>query len=163
MKREIPLFIFDLNRTHNLGECDFVTCTDKESGFIAEISYVENAKDYAGDAIRIVKGTNDVSAMMTIKRIIGEHPNASATRTLMKKAMDVYMKNTQKPINIKEPTNQQCIDFLEVMIRGNRHVVNEQGADFEGRATIITSLAMLEHIKSKLQNYEVKGRDRSAD
>ena len=77
--------------------------------------------------------------------------------------MDVYMKNTQKPINIKEPTNQQCIDFLEVMIRGNRHVVNEQGADFEGRATVITSLAMLEHIKSKLQNYEVKGRDRSTD
>ena len=41
MKREIPLFIVDSSRKHKKGECDYICCTDKDSGFIAKIDYID--------------------------------------------------------------------------------------------------------------------------
>ena len=150
MKREIPLFIFDLNRFHNLGECDFVTCTDRDNGFIAKIDYLEGAHDAVTDTTRIVKGRNGISVRMEIKRIIGINPINSSIRTLMKKGMDLYIEKTQKSINVNEPSIEQCIDFLNILIKGNRHAISEQGVNYKERETVLTSLAMLEHIKAKL-------------
>lgn len=151
MKREIPLFIFDLNRSHNLGECDFVTCTDRDNGFIAKIDYLEDAQDAVTDTTRIVKGRNGISPRMEIKRIIGINPINSSIRTLMKKGMDLYVERTQKSINVNSPSTEQCIDFLNVLIKGNRHIISEHGVNYKERETILTSLAMLEHIKAKLE------------
>lgn len=151
MKREIPLFIFDLSRSHNLGECDFVTCTDRDSGFIAKIDYLESADESVTDTVRIVNSGNGISARMEIKRIIGINPNNSNIRTLMKKGMDLYIEKTQKTINVNEPSTKQCIDFLNVVIKGNRHAISEQGVNYKERETVLTSLAMLEHIKEKLE------------
>ncbi len=150
MKREIPLFIFDLNRSHKLGECDFMTCTDRDNGFIAKIDYLEDVQEAVTDTTRIVKGNNGISARMEIKRIIGVNPSNSSIRTLMKKGMDLYIEKTQKDINVNEPSIEQCIDFLNVVIKGNRHAISEQGVNYKERETVLTSLAMLEHIKEKL-------------
>lgn len=152
MKREIPLFIFDLSRSHNLGECDFVTCTDRDNGFIAKIDYLESANESVTDTVRIVKGWNGISSVrMEIKRIIGINPRSSSIRTLMKKGMDLYVAQTQKGINFVEPSTEQCISFIDVLIRGSRHFISEQGVNYKERETVLASLAMLEHIKKKLE------------
>lgn len=156
MKREIPLFIFDLGRSHNLGECDFITCTDKDSGFIAKIDYLEGANESVTDTVRIVNGGNGISVRMEIKRIIGINPSGSNIRTLMKKGMELYVARTQKTINLDEPSTEQCINFIDVVIKGNRHAISEQGVNYKERETILTSLAMLEHIKKKLEKLETK-------
>lgn len=39
-KREIPLFVFDKNRWHSQGECDFIICTDIDNSFVARVDYV---------------------------------------------------------------------------------------------------------------------------
>lgn len=53
MKREIPLFIVDSSRKHKKGECDYICCTDKDSGFIAKIDYIDGEIEETGSDYRI--------------------------------------------------------------------------------------------------------------
>lgn len=150
-KREFPLFIIDKGRTHKMGECDFIVCTDQENGFIGKCEYVENQPSSMTDDSITIQGTGidkSISLKMSIKRMIGKNPTSSATRTLMRKAMDVYNEDKLE-VRVK-PSNEDCKRFLEELIRGNRHYIQEAGVNVNERNVILTSIHMLESIKNKL-------------
>lgn len=151
-KREIPLFVIDTNRYHNIGEADFLVCTDRENGFIAKMEYVTGENDIVTDTLRIGGNNGGIKLRMEVKRIIGTNPSANAIRTLMKKGFEFFTENVQVKVDIDQPTTEQCISFLEEMIRTNRHYIQQAGVDYEERKTIMTSLKMLESIENKLKN-----------
>lgn len=149
-KREIPLFIFDTSRDHNLGECDFVTCTDIDNAFIAKIDYVTDLDNIITDKLRIVRSNGLIKLRIEIKRITGKNPDNAAIRTLMKKAEDLYCERTMKRINIDKPSKNDMLNFLDIIISGNKHNIAKAG--IEERNTILTSISMLEAIRSEIDN-----------
>lgn len=149
-KREIPLFIFDLNREHNIGECDFVACTDVDNGFVAKINYVTDVDNIITDTVRIVRNNGPIKLRLEIKRITGKNPDKAAIKTLLKKAEDLYCERSQKHVNLDKPSKKDMIKFLDVLINGNKHYVSDAGSDYNERKTLLTSIAMLEAIKSEL-------------
>lgn len=154
-KREIPLFLFDKERKHNLGECDFVCCTDIDNGFIAKMEYTEESERVT-DRMRIGKANNGIRLKMEVKRTIGKNPSDAAIRTLMKKAESLYTEQTQMRVGDR-PTDAQMIEFLDAMVAGNRHYLTEAGSDSVERTTVLTSLMMLEAIKDRIR--ELSGND----
>lgn len=150
-KREIPLFIFDLGRDHNLGECDFVVCTDVDNAFTAKIDYVTDVENVITDTVRIVQANGNIKLRLKIKRITGKNPDKAAIRNLLKKAEELYCERTKKKINLDRITKKDMIDFLDVFVFGNKHHLSEAGANYEERKTLLTSLTMLEAIKSELK------------
>lgn len=155
MKREIPLFIIDTKKSHKKGECDFLVCTDKESGFVAVIEYISASNPESGNDYRIDYSRNGLSVRLSIKRIIGINPNVANIRTLMKKGLDYYVESVTLAVDATKATTKQCIDFVEKLANGNKHYLDEVGVDFEERKTILTSLAMLDAIKNKLYKLEL--------
>ena len=154
-KREIPLFIIDTNRCHSIGEADFMVCTDRENGFIAKLEYVTGGDDVVTDTIRIGGENGGIKLKMEVKRVIGTNPSANAIRTLMKKGFEFFTESVQLKVDIEEPTTEQCIGFLDTMIRSNRHYIEQAGSDYEERRTIMTSLQMLQSIRNKLKDEQV--------
>lgn len=151
-KREVPVFVIDRNRDHGLGEVDFIVCTDIDNGFVAICEYVENVPDEMTDTSITQKGGGvdpRLSLRITIKRSIGKNPTPSATRTLLRKAMKVY--TTDAYVSVKEDsTVEDCIRFLDIMIKSNKHHMQECGVDYEARQTLLSSLFMLEKTKGYL-------------
>ena len=150
MKREIPLFIIDTKKSHKHGECDFLTCTDVDNGFVARIDYVENEAPGMGDNYIVGYKRGVLAVKMTIKRIIGLNPNQGNIRTLMKKGLDYYVESVTLAVGATEVTTKQCIDVMDQLAEGNKHYIKEFGSDFEQLQTIKTSLMMLDAIKHKL-------------
>lgn len=149
-KREIPLFIIDKSRWHSQGECDFLVCTDIDNAFVARIDYV--SEDEADtDTMKIVKGTNGINLKLEIKRITGQNPTSGAIRTLMKKGCDYISENGRLRINTTNPSAEDCINFLNVLIDANHHKLQEAGSDYNARKVVATSLQMLEAIKDRLK------------
>lgn len=148
-KREIPLFILDKNRWHSLGECDFIICTDIDNSFVARVDYVTEP-EMVSDTVKIVKGANGINLKLEIKRITGQNPSPASIRTLMRKACEYIIKNAIIPVNVTEPSNEDCINFLEILIESNRHNLKEVGVDYDARKIVATSLVILEEIKKKL-------------
>lgn len=157
MKREIPLFIMDLKRAHGLGECDFIVCTDKENGFVARMEYMPEDQPILenGEMIRASSMRNGLMCVMRIKRITGSNPSLSTLKNLMKKGMDVFTEATTVTVGQDSPTIGQMINFLDLLSRANQHNLQAAGADFTARQTVINSLAMLEHIRQKLNEIEL--------
>lgn len=147
-KREIPLFIFDKNRDHGLGECDFVCCTDIDNGFIAKIDYTDEPESVSEWA-RIGKPNNGISLRIEIKRIIGMNPNTGTIRTLMKKAEILYTESSQVRVGDR-PTDKEMVDFLDILMAGNKHYLSEAGSNTSERNTILSSLKMLDSIKQRI-------------
>lgn len=151
-KREIPLFIVDRTRRHKKGECDFLVCTDKDSGFIARLDYLEGEFEEAGDDYRVGFPNNGISCKMQILRMTGERPDVSAVRTLMKKGMDYYARVSQREINVESPSREDCIEYIRLIIDGNRHHLQER--PLNERQTAARSMAVLEaaveYLKEKL-------------
>ncbi len=155
MKREIPLFIIDTKKSHKKGECDFIVCTDQDSGFIAQIDYVASAKQDVGDDYRIDYVRNGLSLKMTIKRIIGGNPNKSSIRTLMKKGLDYYVESVTLSVDSTKASTEQCIEFVAKLAEGNKHYLDEAGVDYNERAIIKTSLMMLDAVRNKLRKLQM--------
>lgn len=149
-KREIPLFVFDLSRDHNLGECDFVACTDVDNGFVAKIDYVTEVDNIITDTVRIVKNNGAIKLRLEVKRITGKKPDKAAIKTLLKKAEELYCERTQKHVTIDNPSKKDMLNFLDVLINGNKHYISDAGSDYNERRTLLTSISMLESIKSEL-------------
>lgn len=149
-KREIPLFVFDLNRDHNLGECDFVVCTDVDNAFVAKIDYAIGVDNVITDNLRIMRSNGPIKLRLEIKRIIGKNPDNTSIRTLLKKAEDLYCERTQKSVNIVNPSTDDMLNFLDVLIKGNKRNISEAGIDVKERKNVLTSIAMLEAIREKL-------------
>lgn len=150
-KREIPLFVFDTTRDHNLGECDFLACTDVDNAFVAKIDYVTDQDNVITDTLRIVRNNGPIKLRIEIKRITGKNPDNAAIRTLMKKAEDLYCERTQSHVNIDKPSKADMLKFLDVLISGNKHNIAQAGSNTDERKVILTSLAMLEAIRDELR------------
>ena len=153
MKREIPLFIFDTDRLHKMGECDFVTCTDVDNGFVAKIDFVEGDVTYNDYNIKIVPSGQGVSSRIEIKRFAGKNTDKSQINTLLSKAMKMYIERTQRHIDMNNPTTEDCIDFVDILIKGNLKNIEEAGIDQNKRNIVINSINMLKNIKKKLEDY----------
>lgn len=153
-KREIPLFVFDTTRDHNLGECDFVTCTDIDNAFVAKIDYVTDQENVITDTIRIVRNNGPIKLRIEIKRITGKNPDNAAIRTLMKKAEDLYCERTQSIINLDKPSSADMIKFLDVLISSNKHNVVQAGINSDERKVVLTSISMLEAIRNKIKSID---------
>lgn len=150
-KREIPLFVCDTSRWHNQGDADFIACTDQENGFVARIDIVSSDEpDTVTDTLRIGHENRGYKMRMEIKRVTGNNPTPSAIRTLMKKACDYYCDNKRTPLHTENPSTLECVQFLNLLIDGNRQNLQDAGVDYAERKTVETSLKMLEAIRLKL-------------
>lgn len=145
MRREIPLFIIDRNRHHKGCECDFLVCTDKDNGFIARIDYVGGEIIEAGNNYRIGLANGGVSCKIQIVRMTGKRPAETAIRTLLKRAMSYYGEFAQTSINVDEPSREDCVNFLNLLINGN--LSNLGNGNLQERQTTAMSLRMLECCK----------------
>ncbi len=154
MKREIPLFVLDKTRSHKLGECDFIVCTDVDNGFVAKIDYIEEEKEYSSDMLRIGYPNEGYSIRLEVKRIFGKNPVDSERRTLLKKAMEYAVINLSAKIKVKDPSYADCIRFLDILIRGNKHLVAEASGDYRKMETVKSSIEMLKHIRDILEDVE---------
>lgn len=149
-KREIPLFIIDRTRQHKKGECDFLVCTDKDSGFIARIDYVDGEKEETGDDYRIGLPNGGVSCRMQVVRVTGERPVTASIRTLLKAGMEYFWKMARTPLDFDSPTPEECAKYLDILIKGNQGRINE-GSPAERRARAL-SLKMLQATMNILKN-----------
>lgn len=154
MKREIPLFIIDTKKSHRRGECDFLVCTDKDSGFIARIDYIEQTSPEMGEDYRIDYCRGGVSARLSIRRTIGQNPNKTHIRTLMKRGLDYYAEAVTLSVNASKISTQDCIEFIDKLSEGNKQFLQEAGSNYEELQTIKTSLMMLDAIKDKLNRLQ---------
>lgn len=143
-KRELPIFVLDTNRAHKKGECDWIVCTDRDNGFVAKIDYVDGDIDEVGDDYRIQSRGVGISIRIAIVRSIGDNPKTTDVRTLLKKAAKHYIDTTVKPMNVAQPTRQECVEFLKLLIHSNLHNLDEAGSDYNERNTVLTSLSMLQ-------------------
>lgn len=143
-KREIPLFVIDTLRNHKRGECDFLVCTDKDSGFIAKVDYIDGEKEEVGDDYRIGCPRRGVSLRIQIQQMIGEHPNVGNVRTLLKKGMDYFVQSVMCSVHLNNPSRAECAQFLNTLIRMNKQYVDEAGSDYNARQVTLQSISMLE-------------------
>ena len=145
MKREIPLFIVDSSRRHKKGECDYIVCTDKDSGFIAKIDYIDGEIEEMGSDYRIGVSRNGISCRMQIIRSMGENPTETATRSLLKKGMDYYAQITQKNVDVSKLSREDCAECIDMIIRANVSLMKDR--PLGQRQTIATSIGVLEVAK----------------
>lgn len=96
MKREIPLFIVDSSRKHKKGECDYICCTDKDSGFIAKIDYIDGEIEETGSDYRIGLSKNGISCRMKIVRAMGENPTEQLLEVCSKKEWSIIQPSFKK-------------------------------------------------------------------
>ena len=154
-KREIPLFIVDTARHHRRGECDFVCCTDKDSGFVARVDLIKNAVPEVGVDFRVEAGSNGVGFKMAIIRQTGANAQATLVRSLLKKACEYYGEISQRlEFNGTAPSVTECIAFLEETARANNHRIAEAGRDAVAADIVRTSLkyvnATIDYLKALL-------------
>lgn len=115
--RSFPLFIFDLSRTHGLGEVDFVVCTSVDYGFVAEFSFVEDSATYVTDEEMVTNVANGIGLKMKIKRYDGKAEfNGTQVRSLMRKAYKTYEEKTQVGIG-EDFDKETALKFVSTMIR----------------------------------------------
>lgn len=148
--RIIPLFIIDKNRTHKLGECDFIVCTDQESGFIAKLDYIDKCEEDSVSDTECIHANNGIGARLRIIRNIGSNPNIKNIHSLLVKGMKIYLDNVQKKINVKNPDKQDCIDFIDILIRGNKSNLDSCGSNMAERQIVLMSLNMMNAIRERL-------------
>lgn len=151
-KREIPLFVVDTARQHRRGECDFVCCTDRDSGFVARVDFVKNAVPEVGEDYRVETGVNGIGIKMSIIRSTGINPQTTQVRGLLKKACEYYTEITQRlEFDGSKPTVSECIEFLEETARANNHRIAEAGCDAVTANVIRTSIkyinAVIDYLK----------------
>lgn len=149
-KRETPLFIIDTCRAHKQGECDFLVCTDRDNGFVAKLDYVDGDITEVGDDYRIGYPNNGCSLRMQIQRYIGQNVTTQSVKTLMKKGMEQYVAIARRVVDIDNPSKEDCIKFIDMLIKGNRHHVLE-AKDHNERQMVATSIQLLEATKDYLK------------
>lgn len=149
-KREIPLFIIDTLRNHKRGECDFLVCTDKDCGFIAKVDYIDEEKEEVGDDYRIGCPRRGCSLRIKIHQMIGQHPDTGRIRTLLKKGMEYFLKAVTCEVHVKNPSREECADFLNTLVRMNKQYVDDAGSDYQARQATIHTIMMLEATRKLL-------------
>lgn len=70
--------------------------SDKDSGFIAKIDYIDGEIEETGSDYRIGLSKNGISCRMKIVRAMGENPTETAIRSLLKKRNGVLFNHHSK-------------------------------------------------------------------
>jgi hypothetical protein len=151
MKRETPLFIIDTKKSHKKGECDFLVCTDKDNAFVARIDYIAETAPQIGEDYRIDYTRNGMSLKLSIIRMLGNNPNRTNLRTLMKRGLDYYAEACTISFNPNNISTEHCVEFLESLINSNKQYLQQAGADYNELETVKSSLLMLATIQAKLR------------
>lgn len=63
----------------------------------------------------------------------------------MKKGREKYESENQRTINIENPSIEDMVNFLDILIKGNK--INEWS--LKERDVVLMSISMLEHIKQE--------------
>lgn len=150
MKREIPLIILDKSRLHKLGEKDFIVCTDKDNGFIAEVSYMEHVQEDTTDTYIVRDGNGGISVKIEIKRFIGSNKDNAKIKSLLKMAVNTLLKSNVKTKG-KEISTEDCINFAELLLQSYKTEENAIKGDYEAKQTLVTMRQYMTAIKEKLQ------------
>ena len=154
MRRRNPLFIFDTNRCHKFGDCDWIVCTDTKNGFVAKVTYETGLQPKAGVNERISKpNANGIQVCIRIVRAwINGSQTVDGAKSQLKQAEKVVREATRSVVVTNEPTTQQVIDYLELLIHANSHALH--GADYSTaeKQTTLTSLHMLQAAIDKLRS-----------
>ena len=150
-QRILPLFILDLDRSHGLGECDFIYCSDKDNGFVARVDILDENqyKDLEPnniDSKLIVNETTKVAAYFSIVRLTGVNPNDTQLRALLKKASELYVQRTQKEVDYDSLTVSDYKAFLNVLLKqGNEQLANV-GSDYNTRKNLVYSTELIKSL-----------------
>ena len=154
MRRRNPLCIFDTNRCHKFGDCDWIVCTDKDNGFVAKVTYETGLQPTAGVNERISKpNANGIQVHIKIVRAwINGYHTASDARAQLKQAEKIVRESTRSVVVTNEPTTQQVIDYLELLIHANSHALHGAGYSTTEKQTTLTSLQMLQAAIDKLRS-----------
>lgn len=75
----------------------------------------------------------------------GERSTETTTRTLLKRGMTYYGEFAQTPLNVDTPSREDCLKFLDILIRSNRSYLNK--GNLKERQITAMSLRMLECCK----------------
>ena len=154
MRRRNPLFIFDTNRCHKFGDCDWIVCTDTKNGFVAKVTYGSGLKPTAGVNERISKpNANGIQVCIRIVRAwIDGTQTVDNAKTQLKQAEKVVREATRNVVVTNEPTTQQVIDYLELLIHANTHALHGAEYSTAEKQTTLTSLQMLQAAIDKLRS-----------
>lgn len=68
----------------------------------------------------------------------------------MKKGMEQYVAIVRRVVDSDNPSKEDCVKFLDLLIKGNRHHVLE-AKDHGERQTVLTSIRLLEATKDYLK------------
>ena len=150
MKREIPLIILDKSRLHKLGEKDFIVCTDKDNGFIAEVSYMEHVSEETTETYIVRNGNGGISAKIEIKRFIGTNRDNTKIKSLLKMAVNTLLKSNVETKG-KEISTEDCINFAELLLQSYKTEENAIKGDYQAKQTLVTMQQYMSAIKEKLQ------------
>lgn len=90
-----------------------------------------------------------MSAKISIIRSTGARPTETATRSLLKRAMAYYGEMAPVGINFAVPSTEDCLNFIDLTIKGNMQYLSE--GTTQERQRITRSINVMEAIARKLR------------
>lgn len=161
MTKKHPLFIFDTNRTHRFGDCDWLACIDIYDGFIAQVTYETGLTPMLSlNECISAPNTNGVQVHIQVKRAWSSPDYHRSGLSAHNQMHDVlrYVINATKGIEIDTDalTSQQVIDCLQVIVHANKHSLADESIPDQERKTTMMSLKVIESAIQKLTDYASK-------
>ena len=156
MKRIHPLFIYDTNRNHKFGDCDWIACTQAHNAFLAKVTFVSDQVPTSTPNLRISRpNRNGIQVRLDLMRAWGnseEHPQTIAEHLSLLKAAEKHIIGATNYVHIdsNNPSTQQVIDYLELIVHANLSNLRGDASTAE-KQTTLTSLKMLKAAIEKLK------------
>ena len=156
MKRIHPLFIYDTNRNHKFGDCDWIACTQAHNAFLAKVTFVSDQEPTSAPNLRIGRpNRNGIQVRLDLMRAWGnseEHPQTIAEHLSLMKAAEKHIIDATNYVHIDSgnPTTQQVIDYLELIVHTNLSNLRGDAPTAE-KQTTLTSLKMLKAAIDKIK------------
>ena len=82
--------------------------------------------------------------------MIGQHPDTGRIRTLLKKGAEYFLKSVTCEVHVKNPSREECANFLNTLVRMNKQYVDDAGSDYQARQATIHTIMMLEATRKLL-------------
>ena len=155
MKRIHPLFIYDTNRNHKFGDCDWIACTQAHNAFLAKVTFVSGQEPKSTPNLRIGRpNRNGIQVRLDLVRVWDnkEHPQTIAEHLSLMKAAEKHIIDATNYVHINSdnPSTQQVIDYLELIVHTNLSNLRGDAPTAE-KQTTLTSLKMLKAAIDKLK------------
>lgn len=132
MKRNFPLFIIDTSRAHGRArETDFLSCTSKESPFIAEITLLNKAElaidaDWANKSDDCIYSDDNGTGIRAKLKVIEGSPE----KQLMRRAMKEWLsRRAATAVNLEDISNEAIVKFCDLLLEQTRENLRENPKD----------------------------------